>query len=76
MTSAQWGQQVAAVVVLNPEQAQTGKGGKTWGVMDMRRALKDRLVNYKVPQELKVVDSLPRNAMGKSEYASSSFAPN
>ena len=44
----------------------TGKGGKPWGLMDMRRALKDRLVNYKIPQELKVLqEAIPRNAMGK-----------
>ena len=59
---------MAAVVVLNPAHAQTGKGGKTWGVMDMRRALKDKLANYKIPQELKVVEELPKNAMGKSIY--------
>jgi len=35
--------------------------------MDMRRALKDRLANYKVPQDLKIVETIPRNAMGKSE---------
>lgn len=41
--------------------------------MDMRRALKDRLVNYKIPQEMKVVDGqLPRNAMGKSTFSLSS----
>ena len=34
----------------------------------MRRALKDRLVAYKVPQELKVVDEIPKNAMGKSKW--------
>lgn len=34
--------------------------------MDLRRALKDRLVNYKIPQEMKVLEGqLPRNAMGK-----------
>lgn len=33
--------------------------------MDMRRALKDRLANYKIPQELKVMESIPKNAMGK-----------
>ncbi len=60
---------MAAVVVLNPAHAQTGKGGKTWGVMDMRRALKDKLANYKIPQELKAVDELPKNAMGKSMYS-------
>lgn len=36
--------------------------------MDMRRALKDKLVNYKIPQELKVVEELPKNAMGKGLY--------
>ncbi|KAL6716743.1 hypothetical protein ACLMJK_006311 [Lecanora helva] len=65
VASEQWGQKVAAVVVLNPDHAQTGKGGKTWGVMDMRRALKDKLANYKIPQELKTVEELPKNAMGK-----------
>ena len=67
IANEQWGQKVAAVVVLDPARANTGKGGKQWGVMDMRRALKDKLVNYKIPQELKVVASIPRNAMGKSE---------
>lgn len=65
VASEQWGQKVAAVVVLDPAHAQTGKGGKTWGVMDMRRALKDKLANYKIPQELKAVEELPKNAMGK-----------
>lgn len=64
--SEQWGQKVSAVVVLDPTHAQTGKGGKTWGAMDMRRALKDKLANYKIPQELKAVEELPKNAMGKS----------
>ena len=64
LPSDQWGQKVAAVVVLNPSEFEGDK--KTWSVMDMRRALKDRLVNYKIPQELKVLqDGLPRNAMGK-----------
>jgi malonyl-CoA/methylmalonyl-CoA synthetase len=60
---------VAAIVVLNPD-AGTGRGGKQWGAMDMRRALKDRLANYKIPQELKIVESIPRNAMGKSKRCS------
>lgn len=65
LASDQWGQKVAAVVVLTPEGKSAGKGGKPWGPMDMRRALKDRLINYKIPQELKVIESIPRNAMGK-----------
>lgn len=68
IASEQWGQKVAVVVVLQSEHAQTGRGGKRWGVMDMRRALKDKLANYKIPQEMKVVESIPKNAMGKSKY--------
>lgn len=68
LPSEQWGQKVAAVVVLDPEKAQSaGRGGKPWGVMDMRRALKDRLAAYKIPQELKILESIPRNAMGKGK---------
>ena len=33
----------------------------------MRRALKDKLANYKIPQEMKTVEELPKNAMGKSK---------
>ena len=66
LASEQWGQKVAAVLVLNPEHAQSGRGGKSWGIMDMRRALKDQLANYKIPQEMKVIKELPKNAMGKS----------
>lgn len=33
----------------------------------MRRALKDRLAGYKIPSEMKVLDAIPRNAMGKGE---------
>lgn len=35
----------------------------------MRRALKDKLANYKIPQEMKVVEELPKNAMGKSKQS-------
>jgi len=37
--------------------------------MDMRRALKEQLVNYKIPQEMRVVEGISRNAMGKSEFS-------
>ena len=33
--------------------------------MDMRRALKGSLASFKIPQEMKVLDAIPRNAMGK-----------
>ena len=67
LPSDQWGQKVAAIVVLTAPGKTAGKGGKQWSAMDMRRALKDRLANYKIPQELKVVDTISRNAMGKSK---------
>lgn len=37
----------------------------------MRRALKERLAAYKIPQEMKVVEAVPRNAMGKGECSGS-----
>ncbi|KAF2201512.1 acetyl-CoA synthetase-like protein [Delitschia confertaspora ATCC 74209] len=65
LPSEAWGQKVACVVVLSEMGKTGGRGGKQWGAMDMRRALKDRLANYKIPQEMKVVEGIPRNAMGK-----------
>ncbi|PGH31989.1 hypothetical protein GX50_05254 [[Emmonsia] crescens] len=66
LPSRQWGQKVGAVLVLDPDFANTGRGGKPWGIMDMRRALKGKLAAYKIPSEMRVLkDGLPRNAMGK-----------
>jgi malonyl-CoA/methylmalonyl-CoA synthetase len=67
LPSDAWGQKVATVVILSEKGKTGGRGGKQWGPMDLRRALKERLANYKIPQEMKVVDEIPRNAMGKSE---------
>lgn len=58
--SGKWGQKVGAVVVLRPEFQEQG-----WKPMEMRKALRDRLANYKIPQVLRIVDGIPRNAMGK-----------
>ena len=63
--SGNWGQKVGAVVILKPG-AEGRKG--SWGAMDMRRALKERLAGYKIPQVMKVVEFIPRNAMGKSKF--------
>jgi acyl-CoA synthetase (AMP-forming)/AMP-acid ligase II len=65
LPSEQWGQKVAVVMVLSELGKIAGKGGKPFGPMDLRRALRDVLANYKIPQEFVVLDSLPRNAMGK-----------
>ncbi|KAI5268190.1 acetyl-CoA synthetase-like protein [Aureobasidium subglaciale] len=65
LPSETWGQKVAAVVVLSEEGKTAGKDGKPFGPMDLRRGLKDKMANFKIPQELKLVESIPRNAMGK-----------
>ncbi|KAF2818764.1 acetyl-CoA synthetase-like protein [Ophiobolus disseminans] len=65
LPSDAWGQKVAAVVVLTELGRTAGRGGKAWSALDLRRALKEVLANYKIPQEMRVVDEIPRNAMGK-----------
>ena len=65
LPSEAWGQKVAAVVVLSDQGKTAGRGGKPWSALDMRKALKEILANYKIPQEMKVVETIPRNAMGK-----------
>ncbi len=52
-----WGEAVAAAVVLHDGQELSLDSLRSWS--------QDRLSNYKIPKTLLVVDSLPRNAMGK-----------
>ena len=54
---SEWGERVAAAVVLNERQMLDLPSLRTW-------ALKV-LATYKVPSRLLVLDALPRNAMGK-----------
>ncbi|WEW59636.1 hypothetical protein PRK78_005115 [Emydomyces testavorans] len=73
--SEQWGQKVAAILVLEPAYSSPSSGTissdekqkeKKFSVLDMRRALKDKLAAYKIPQEMRILEyGLPRNAMGK-----------
>ncbi|KAF2000701.1 acetyl-CoA synthetase-like protein [Amniculicola lignicola CBS 123094] len=65
LPSEAWGQTVAAVVVLSEVGRTAGRGGKQWSALDMRRALKEKLAVYKLPHEMRVVEGIPRNAMGK-----------
>jgi malonyl-CoA/methylmalonyl-CoA synthetase len=53
----EWGQRVAAAVVLRDRRRLDLETLRSWG--------KERLATYKVPSLLKAVDQLPRNAMGK-----------
>jgi malonyl-CoA/methylmalonyl-CoA synthetase len=65
LPSEAWGQKVAAVVVLEDAAKTSGKNGKPWSALDMRKALKERLANYKIPLEMQVREEIPKNAMGK-----------
>ena len=60
LPSEAWGQKVAAVVVLEDAWA-----GQRWGLADLRRELKTRLVPYKIPQDLEILGVIKRNTMGK-----------
>lgn len=67
--SGKWGQKVGAVVILK-KGSMSGRrdsngNERKWGPLDMRRALKGVIAGYKIPQVMKVVDEIPRNAMGK-----------
>jgi malonyl-CoA/methylmalonyl-CoA synthetase len=54
-----WGEKVTAVCVLNAGKVLTLKELRDWG--------KERMATYKVPQELEIIEELPRNQMGKLE---------
>lgn len=55
-----WGQRVAAVLVLTPQ----GKS-EEFDLVKMRGEMKKRVVEYKVPREIKILEAIPRNQMGK-----------
>lgn len=57
VADAEWGQRVAAAVILRP--------GEVLALEPLRAWAKQRLAPYKVPTLLRVVDDLPRNPMGK-----------
>jgi len=53
----QYGQRLAAFVVLTPAASAT--------VDDLKQHVRDNLANYKVPREIVVLDELPRSSTGK-----------
>ncbi len=53
----EWGQKVIVVVTL--------LNGKTPDIQEMKRMLSADLIDFKIPKELIIVDSLPKTAMGK-----------
>lgn len=52
-----WGQKVAAVIVITKNALLDLTLLKDWA--------KDKIPNYQIPSVLKIVDSIPKNAMGK-----------
>ncbi len=57
-----WGDRVCACVVL--------REGATLEIEGLRAWAKDRMATYKIPRELRILDALPRNAMGKIQKKS------
>ncbi len=53
----EWGQRVALAACLLP--------GEQLAVADLKSWAKDRLAPYKIPSTVKILEKLPRNAMGK-----------
>ncbi len=62
LPDAEWGERIAAAVVLNDGDALDLPSLRTWA--------REALATYKLPSRLLVVDTLPRNAMGKVMKAS------
>lgn len=52
-----WGEAVAAVIALRP--------GASLDIEDLRQWCHGRISAYKIPKKITVLESLPRNAMGK-----------
>ena len=57
IADAEWGERVAAAVVL--------KDGNVLDLQSLRTWARELLTTHKLPSRLLVLDALPRNAMGK-----------
>ena len=58
-----FGQEIVAVVVREPR---TSPGGESLEDLEgLRRVCADHLADYQIPQRVRFVDKIPRNAMGK-----------
>jgi len=59
----EWGQRVAAVVMIEDENQEKEK--EPMDLKTFRNHLRQDLAPYKIPSVLKIVDQIERNAMGK-----------
>jgi O-succinylbenzoic acid--CoA ligase len=57
MPDPQWGQRVAAAIVIRPD--------RPFDETDLLAFMRERLAGYKVPSRIRLVEALPRNATGK-----------
>lgn len=57
MDDAQFGQRLAAFVVLND--------GATATPDDLKQHVRENLANYKMPRDITIIDELPRSSTGK-----------
>ncbi|RPA92535.1 acetyl-CoA synthetase-like protein [Choiromyces venosus 120613-1] len=60
LSDKNWGQRVAAVLMLTLQ----GKN-EEFDLVKMRAEMKKRVADYKVPREIKILEAIPRNQMGK-----------
>ena len=61
-----WGQRVAAVVVLAPKSnRQSDHDSDQLSLPELRDWASEHMPSYQIPTVLKIVDEIPRNAMGK-----------
>ncbi|KAI5297005.1 glutathione synthetase ATP-binding domain-like protein [Ascosphaera pollenicola] len=66
LPSDKFGSIVAAAITLTPAAAAAVERGETkFGFLAVRNALQGKLAKYKIPKKVKVVEKIPRNAMGK-----------
>lgn len=70
LPSEKFGSMVAAAITLTPAAKAAIERGeaKKFGFMAVRNALEGKIAKYKIPKKVKVVDVIPRNAMGKSKF--------
>jgi acyl-CoA synthetase (AMP-forming)/AMP-acid ligase II len=61
----QYGQRLAAFVVLNGPGGERSDGGDPVTVDVLKQYVRDNLANYKVPRDITILDELPRNSTGK-----------
>ncbi|HSG48719.1 MAG TPA: acyl-CoA synthetase [Longimicrobiales bacterium] len=60
-----WGERVCGAVVLRDGSGAESEVGSPPTPEKLRAFARERLAPYKVPKEIRIVDELPRNAMGK-----------